>query len=443
MSEWPMRTLGEIVAEGGGFIRTGPFGSQLHQSDYVDDPNGIPVVMPKDMAQGRVDRSTIARIDQNTADRLSHHLLEEGDIALSRRGDVGRSAWIGPDDLPLLCGTGSMRVHPGVPVSVHSDYLRYFFRSRLAIDYLEGQAVGATMPNLNAGIVTGMPVPILPLKLQVIAAEVLRSLEDLFENNRRRVEVLEEMARAIYREWFVRFRYPGHEDVPLVDSPLGQTPEEWQVAVAGELQKQGVLEIGDGYRAKNAEMSSDGVGLPFVRVANVQDGYLALEGADALPPDYADRLRSKISVAGDVVISMKGTVGRQALVQDWHPKLAYSPQVSFWRSLDVVAISSVYLYEWIRSEDFVQQCAAVKGATDMADYVNLTDQRRMRLLVPPRSVMAAFTERVAPVLRLVGHLRAQAASLASLRDLLLPKLVTGQIDVSHLDLDALTEVATA
>jgi type I restriction enzyme S subunit len=302
---------------------------------------------------------------------------------------------------------------------------------------------GSTVDRVPIITFPDFPIALPPLPIQERVAEILGAIGDLIENNRRRVEVLEEMARAIYREWFVRFRYPGHEAVPLVDSPLGPMPDGWQVAVSGELQKQGVLEIGDGYRAKNAEMSPDGLGLPFVRVANVRDGYLSLDGADALPSEYADRLRSKVSVPGDVVISMKGTVGRQALVQDWDPRLAYSPQVSFWRSLDTAAISSAYLYEWIRSEDFVQQCAAVKGATDMADYVNLTDQRRMRLLVPSESVMAAFTARVAPVLRLVGYLRAQAVSLASLRDLLLPKLVTGQIDVSRVDLDALTEVATA
>lgn len=64
MKAWPMTTLGQLCREGGGFIRTGPFGSQLHRSDYTDDPEGIPVVMPKDMARGRIDTSTIARIDE-------------------------------------------------------------------------------------------------------------------------------------------------------------------------------------------------------------------------------------------------------------------------------------------------------------------------------------------------------------------------------------------
>lgn len=274
-------------------------------------------------------------------------------------------------------------------------------------------------------------------------AEVLGSLDDLIENSQRRVEVLEEIAQAIYREWFVRFRYPGHEDVPLVDSPRGPMPDGWQVRVSGDLQKCRILEIGDGYRAKNSEMTGSRGGLPFVRVANVREGYLAIEGADALPVDYVERLGPKVSRTGDVVVSMKGTVGRQALVEDWHPRMAYSPQVSFWRTLDPKVVSPTYLYQWIRSEDFARQCSAVKGATDMADYVNLTDQRRMSLLVPPVDVMAAFAASCEPTRRLIGRLQAQGSSLAAVRDLLLPRLLTGQIDVSQLDLGALTEAATA
>lgn len=227
MSEWPTTTLGEICREGGGFIRTGPFGSQLHRSDYVDDPIGIPVVMPKNMARGRIDTSSIARIDGATAQRLQQHLLSADDIVLSRRGDVGRTAWVFEDDLPAFCGTGAIRVHFGNSQTVRPAYLRFLFRTRLASDYLEANAVGATMPNLNSGIVERMPVPVPPISTQDSVVGVLEACDDLIENNRRRVVILEEMARTTYREWFVNFRYPGHEDVPLVDSELGPIPEGW------------------------------------------------------------------------------------------------------------------------------------------------------------------------------------------------------------------------
>lgn len=424
MSEWPTRTLGEIVAEGGGFIRTGPFGSQLHQSDYVDDPNGIPVVMPKDMAQGRVDHSTIARVDQGTADRLSQHLLEEGDIALSRRGDVGRSAWIGPDDLPVLCGTGSMRVHPGVPISVHSDYLRYFFRSRLAIDYLEGQAVGATMPNLNAGIVTRMPVPILPLELQVMAAEVLRSLEDLIENNRRRVEVLEEMARAIYREWFVHFRYPGHEDVPLADSPLGPIPDGWDIQPFSAL-----ASFVNGFAFKPAHWGDSG--RPIVKIKQLKQGV-----TPDTPRCDPDSIATKYWIEpGDLLFSWSADLG----VYRWSDEPGLLNQHLFVVTPDG-RVSVAFLHHALDG--------AMPQFWDRAQGTTMRHIKRSALSevttgLPPNELIRRFTEVVDPIDREASVLGQGTRNLARLRDLLLPKLVTGQIDVSHLDLDALTEAATA
>ena len=431
MIDWPTRTLGELVDEGGGFIRTGPFGSQLHQSDYVDDPNGVPVVMPKDMTHGRVDCSTIARIDRDTADRLSHHLLEEGDIVLSRRGDVGRSAWIGPEDVPVLCGTGSIRVHPGMPTAVHSEYLRYFFRSRLAIDYLEGQAVGATMPNLNAGIVTGMPVPIIPLTLQMIAAETLRSIDDLIENNRRRVEVLEEMARATYREWFVHFRYPGHEDVPLVDSPVGPIPDGWEVGVLGDL----------------AELDR----------RNIQPSKCPTEAFDHYSiPAFDDGQRPAIDL-GATIKSGKYLLSSPAvLVSKLNPRIDrvwLAAPVNERRSVTSTEFlilrprkrsSLEHLYLLTRSTEFRDALTALSGGTSgshqrakPSDFLDLPD------LMPPAGLIDQLVIAVGGQLQLIRTLRWQSVELGALRDLLLPRLVTGQIDVSHLDLDALTEAATA
>jgi type I restriction enzyme S subunit len=267
-------------------------------------------------------------------------------------------------------------------------------------------------------------------------ADVLSAVDDLIENNRRRIELLEQMAQVIYREWFVHFRYPGHDTATFVDSTLGPIPEGWRSVVSAELIEAGSLEIGDGYRAKNSEMLDAGRGLAFVRVADVRDGHLDLSRCDQLPVDYVDRLRGKVGRPGDSVICMKGTVGRCALADEALPPMVYSPQVSYWRSLEPDLVPPAYLYSWIRSEDFRQQCAAVKGATDMADYVNLKDQRRMRLLLPDAETTSRFAASISPLLRLVSSLRFNARVLGSTRDHLLPRLVSGRIDVSALDLDS-------
>src|SRR5579885_693443 len=105
------RTLGEVCDQVGGIIQTGPFGSQLHQSDYVSQ--GVPVVMPKDIIDGRVSDKEIARISEEDANRLSRHRLQSGDIVYGRRGDIGRQALITERESGWLCGTGCLRISLG------------------------------------------------------------------------------------------------------------------------------------------------------------------------------------------------------------------------------------------------------------------------------------------------------------------------------------------
>lgn len=424
MTGWRRTNLRQVCEEGGGFIRTGPFGSQLHKEDYVPDPKGIPVVMPKDMKDGRIDVGSIARIDQQTADRLSHHLLEAGDIVLSRRGDVGRTAWVGPKDVPVLCGTGSMRIHPGKDGPVDHEYLRYFMRSRSAIDYLEGHAVGATMLNLNAGIVEGLPICIPPRSQQAAVAAILTGLEDLIENNRWRIELLEQMAQTIYREWFVNFRYPGHEDVPLVQSSLGPIPQGWAVSTIGEV------------ATVNAK-SRKPVPEETIRYLDISSlGARKLSTPDKLSGEFAPGRARRVLNAGDIVWSMvrPGRRAHALLVEpgeDWIASTGLAV-------LSADEMSSALLFETLSTQKFSRYLVAQEGGSAYP-AVKPRDFEVAPILRPSVQIDQAFDAAVSPMHRLGWQLREASEQLAALRDLLLPKLVTGEIDVSDLDLDAVME----
>src|SRR5439155_23490197 len=101
-------TLGDLVKRDRGLIQTGPFGSQLHQSDYVAD--GIPVIMPKDITDGRVDSASVARVSEETANRLSRHQLRPKTIVLPRRGEITKRAFVRDDQTGWLCGTGCLQI---------------------------------------------------------------------------------------------------------------------------------------------------------------------------------------------------------------------------------------------------------------------------------------------------------------------------------------------
>jgi type I restriction enzyme S subunit len=154
---------------------------------------------------------------------------------------------------------------------------------------------------------------------------------------------------------------------------------EWRRHEVSDLLNAGKLVIGDGYRAKNEELASNG--LPFVRAGNINDGF-RFEDADHFPEQNLARVGNKISQPGDVVFTSKGTVGRFAFVRPKTKRFVYSPQLCFWRSLDREKIDPRFLYYWMYGREFFIQFKGVAGQTDMAEYVSLTDQRRMHITLP-------------------------------------------------------------
>jgi len=260
---------------------------------------------------------------------------------------------------------------------------------------------------------------------QARTADILDSIDDLIENNRRRVEVLEEMARAIYREWFVHFRYPGHEHVPLVDSPLGPIPEGWRFGCVDDLVTLNKATVDPSTVAP----STPAMGLEHIprRRLTVDDwgeaGALGSRKATFLAGDILfGKIRPyfhKVSVA-----PVDGICSTDAIVLRPHPE--------HWGQAVLT----------VASDEFVAHAVQTSNGTKMprADWKVI---REFPVAIPPSEMARRFSERAHALLAHAEGLMFQARHLASLRDLLLPKLVTGQIDVSHLDLGALTEAATA
>jgi type I restriction enzyme, S subunit len=173
---WQWTTLEEYSLD----VSTGPFGSMLHQADYI--VNGIPVVNPSHMIGGRICPDLKVTISPGMADRLESYKLTAGDIVMARRGEVGRAALVTEKEEGWLCGTGSFIVR-FIPESLRA-YVLLFLSADLARSYLLGSAIGATMTNLNHGILKKMPIPLPPLAEQhriVAKVDVLMALCDQLE----------------------------------------------------------------------------------------------------------------------------------------------------------------------------------------------------------------------------------------------------------------------
>jgi len=173
--EWEGTTLGNIICKHGGRIQTGPFGSQLHAYEYVEE--GIPVVMPQDISPSGISTSKIARITEGRAKQLLRHNLLPGDLIFARRGDLSRCAWITEQQKGWVCGTGCLLIRPprGILSPRWTAEIYWSHTTQVQVDV---QAVGSTMPNLNTGILSALMIALPNYEEQVRIEEHLQAAED-------------------------------------------------------------------------------------------------------------------------------------------------------------------------------------------------------------------------------------------------------------------------
>jgi type I restriction enzyme S subunit len=416
---WPIRRLGDIANEGKGEIRTGPFGAQLHRSDYTNSADGIPVVMPVNMVGGRVKSDGIAKISVSKAAEMSAHITRLGDVLLSRRGDVGRYCLIDAANAGALCGTGSLRV--SIQGSeLLPEYLCMFLETPAGLHELQGKAVGSTMPNINSSIVKSLELPVPPLPIQHKITSVLSAYDDLIENNTRRIQILQEMAQRIYREWFVDFRYPGHEAAPLVDSELGPIPEGWEVRNLFD-----IADVTFGFPFKS-ELFNAEVGLPVIRIRDIPTG----QSATLTTEEPAATFRVD---DGDILVGMDGEfhMGRWSAGAAW-----LNQRVARLRcASDAICRYALFLALEKPIADWNQ---AIVGTT-----VAHLGKRHLELInipIPPAYLSAKLSAVLDPVFDQEITLRKTIRQIQETRDLLLPRLMSGEIDVTDLDI-AMPEAA--
>lgn len=169
---WRLTTLAEI-ADGKEGLQTGPFGSQLHAFEYA--PEGIPVVMPKDIQNGQIMTATIARVPADVAARLERHRVKKNDILFARRGDIGRCGLVTEMEEGWLCGTGCLRAR--TTDDVNPEYLMQYLSLPDTVGWLVSNAVGQTMLNLNTSILGSLPILLPSHHEQDLIARSLRSID--------------------------------------------------------------------------------------------------------------------------------------------------------------------------------------------------------------------------------------------------------------------------
>lgn len=427
---WELTTLGDVCARGGGFIQTGPFGSQLHASDYVRV--GVPSIMPVNIGDNRVLRDGIAYIREEDAERLSRHRVRTGDIIYSRRGDVERRALIRSAEEGWFCGTGCLLVRLGNG-RINSAYASYYLGHPSVREWIVRHAVGATMPNLNTSIMSAVPFLVPPLHEQEDIVTVLGSLDDKIECNRRMNRTLEAMARAIFQSWFVDFdpvrakmdrRAPAGMDTATAalfpdhfeDSELGKIPAGWKLSLLPEV------------IAVNPPRS-----LPRGTVAPYLDmGNMPTDSARAL--DWCNREFG----SGMRFCNCDTLVARITPCLE-NGKTAYvdflaDGQIG-WGSTEYIVLRPFhplppeYAYFLARTAEFRDHAIINMTGTSGRQRVPAEAFDRYLVVVPPEPIARTFGSLASTMIASMKQRDQESRTLATLRDTLLPKLISGELRV--------------
>jgi type I restriction enzyme S subunit len=353
-------------------------------------------------------------------------LLREGDLLFVRsngnRELIGRSLFVADPPQGVTHSAFTIRVRFTSDKALPRFYA-YLFRSSLIRQVLSAQGNGTNISNLNQGILSQLKVPLPPLPTQRKIAAILSAYDDLIENNTRRIKILEEMAQALYHEWFVHFRFPGHEGVRLVESELGLVPEGWEIKRLGD-----VATVKGGKRLPLGKLVQDKkTDHPYLRVVDFGERRLDRSAIKYIDDDVHRAINRYIITSDDVYISIAGTIGRIGLVPEDLSGANLTENAAKISLIHDRRDKYLLLYHLISSNG-QNQIMAKTGGTSQPKLA-LFKIEEIQVVWPPEYLRIQFVKLVAECEKLIEVLDRRVVLLRRTRDLLLPKLISGDVDV--------------
>ena len=415
-------------------IQTGPFGSQLHQADYV--ATGTPIITVEHLGENRIAHQDIPNVSDQDRDRLSKYTLRKGDIVFSRVGSVDRRALVRNAEDGWLFSGRCLRVRPDI-TNVDPTYLSYFFGLPSFQEYIRSIAVGATMPSLNTKILSDVSIFYPPLSEQQAIAHVLGTLDDKIELNRRMNETLEAMARALFKSWFVDFepvraKMDGRDtglppDIAalydlfpdrLIDSELGEIPEGWEVGVLND-----AVEILSGGTPKTSMQEYWDGGIPWYTAKDAPSlsDIFVLTTERSITQAGVENSSTKVLPVGTTVITARGTVGRLACLG-----IPMAMNQTCYGIRGAHGYSDYYTYWNVRNT-----VSDLRARTHGTIFGTITREtfKIAETVLPPPSVVGAFESALEPLMKRILRNLKESRALAAQRDALLPRLVSGEVRV--------------
>lgn len=356
----------------------------------------------------------------------SEYKVDAPGVVIGRYGSLGSVHWIEEPFWPL---------NTALWVKDFKGNDKRFVSYLLKTVTVDGSTASA-VPGVNRNHLHRLPVRRPTLRSQRRIATVLSAFDKLIEINERRIELLEDLARSLYREWFVRFRFPGHEDVRLVDSEVGLMPAGWGVRRLGDVVDS--LVDGDWIETKD----QGGNAYRLLQVSNIGIGAFRETGKFRhVGSETFDRLSCTEVRVGDILVSrMPEPIGRAWLVDYLSEPAITAVDVAIARPASPA--QGIYLNHWLNSPVTLRHAEGVATGTTRK-RISRSVLSGLELLMPDEDHLLRFANHLVPLLSQRTALRQSLHNLAATRDLLLPRLVTGRLDISDVDLGELLPAEAA
>lgn len=292
-------------------------------------------------------------------------------------------------------------------------FVYYYLQSNAYRGFIKNYISGAAQPGISAAVLSKFRVKIPAKNIQKRIADILSAYDDLIEANNQRIKLLEQAAQELYQEWFVRFRFPGYEKVTFENG----LPKEWTIKRMNE-----VCYVTDGTHDTPKPVD---VGIPLVTGRCISNGFVDFNAAYNISEADHEKIKKRSGMkSGDIIFSNIGTVGNCCIV-DYDKEFSAKNVIIF---KPETTRDTAYLYYWMSSSTMQEVFASqTNGASQQ--FVGLTFMRNYKLLVPKKDILDAFADKVLPFIEQKRILNKNNLNLVTQRDLLLPRLMGGKLEV--------------
>jgi type I restriction enzyme S subunit len=393
---------------------------RIFAADYVSE--GVPFYRGKEITEkykGNLDVSTELFITEEKFCEIERKFgaPREGDLLLTSVGTLG-SPYVVKQGERFYFKDGNLTWFRNFS-ELDSKFLYHWLVSPQGKAELQKCTIGSSQSAFTIVLLKSMEIKLPPLTMQRHIASILSAYDELIENNQRRIRILEDMARSLYREWFVHFRYPGFESVPLVASPLGQIPQGWEVATFGEIYN---TSSGGTPSRQRPDYFENGA-IDWVKSQELLDGFI-LSTDERITECALNESSAKIFPADTVLIALYGaTIGKLAITS----REAATNQACCAVLPKRAPFGREFAFLMLR-----ENRERIIGLRLGAAQQNISQVllKNLECLKPNDQVALRFSELISPLFDGILTLQRQTANLRSTRDLLLPRLLSGTVKLA-------------